>query len=235
MISHCPLPLPASPPHASFFTPVPFPEYMPNLDPAPEALASKVGVTLRRSSGSCIVCYFLGRCHPIQVILTHERGGQWHEVDLHYCEPERCPWRLIYPTSDFSSFSSELTASLRCSNSGGGGWWVCRSCAEPYMFLDGHETCTYGPNLSALAFMLWNDVPTRNHVFTYITSFLSIELPDFQSRQAYAHWLGCPVSVFPSFNYLHVVVVAYDNLRSAILLPRLVLSISWLPFFILFS
>jgi len=234
-ISHCPPTPPASPHHASFFTLVPFPENMPDLDLALAALASKVGTTLRRSSGSCIVCYFLGLRRPIQVILTHERGGRWDELDLHYCEPERCPWRLIHPTSDFSGFSSELAASLRSSNSGGGGWWVCPSCAEPYMFLDDHETCAYGPNLSALTFMLWNDVPTRNHVFTYITSHLSIELPDFRSRGAYAHWLGCPVSVFPSLNYLHIVVSAYDNLRSASLLPWLVLCISWPPFLILFS
>lgn len=171
-------------------------------------------------------CVSLSR--PIQVMLSHECEGQWDEVDLYYCQPEHCSWRLIHLTSDVSVFSSELRASLRSSKSGGGGRWVCRSCAEPYAYLDGHETCVYGPNPSALAFMLWNDIPTRNHVFTYTTSRLRIELPDFQSREAYAHWLRGPVSVYPSPNYLHVVIVVYDNLRSVILLPRL-------AFLILFS
>lgn len=44
----------------------------------------------------------------------------------------------------------------------------------------------------------------------------------------------CPVSTFPSLNYLHIVIAVYNNLGSAILLLRLVLFISWLPFLMLF-
>ena len=226
-------PAPSSPPGPpnqvatplSFYTVIPLSSDPPQITLDCQSLACKVGNTLGRISKFCIVCYFLGQRRPIHVVKTHERGGIWEELDYHTCQPERCPWRLIHPsTSTFSSFSRELSTSLDRSDSGGQGWTICTRCGEPWDLTCYHDVCFYGRSLFAIAFFVWEDRPARDRVFSYISSRTPIPVPNFQSRDEYTEWAGASISSRPTLNHVHVVVVVYDILRRARILPRYALS-----------
>lgn len=169
----------------------------------------------------CQVCYFLGQRHPILIIETHPLGGSWESHDYHRTEPECCPWRLLHPSMPYKSFSVRLHASLHQSNSGGGRWHVCDICGEPQSTIDYHERCCCGQGVFVLAFLIWEDRSTRDHVFSFIYTHMDIIIPHFPSREEYTEWLGSSIfSARPTLNHIHLVIVTYDILCRAHLLPR---------------
>lgn len=191
--------------------------------PAPmDDLAYALLRCFRHLQTECTVCYFLGRRRPILVVETHPRGGRWESYDYHKNEAEHCPWRLLHPSTPYASFSTNVHTSLRHSNSGGGRWSVCVACGEPSHIDEYHEKCCYGQNLFMLAFLIWEDESTRDHVFSFIYTHTDVNIPGFTSREEYAEWLGSPIfPARPTLNHIHLVIVAYDILRRAHLLFRL--------------
>ena len=119
----------------------------------------------------------------------------------------------------FPDFSQKVYFFLRQSDSGGDGRDVCARCTELYKLAEGHEVCIYGEVLFALAYLIWKDRSTRNHVFTYISLGTSVLVPDFWSHNAYAEWLRSSVHACPSLNQIHIIAWVYDALRHAHLLP----------------
>ncbi|KAF8549210.1 hypothetical protein OG21DRAFT_1488730 [Imleria badia] len=222
------LSLPSGPPSdheaatpLSFYTTTPLSSNLSQITFECQSLTREVNTTLSRVSKFCIVCHLLGQRRPIYVIQTHERGGMWEELDYHTSQPERCPWRLIHPSiSTFTSFTRELCMSLRLSDSGGPGWHICASCGKPWEPAYDHDVCFHGKTLFAIAFFVWEDRPTRDRVFSYISTRTPISVPNFQSRDEYTEWVGSSISSRPSLNYLHVVVVVYGILRRARALTR---------------
>lgn len=197
------------------------PENLPEIPTAVGDLAYAVLRCLSHLHTVCQACYFLGQRRPILVVATHPRGGSWESYDYHKNEAERCPWRLLHPSTPYESFSTKVHASLRHSNSGGGGWDVCVICAEPQRMTEYHERCCYGQGLFMLAFMIWEDRSTRDRVFSFIYTHMNINIPNFPSREEYAEWLGSSIfSALPTLNYIHLVTVTYDILRRARVLPR---------------
>lgn len=184
-------------------------------------LSLGVSSFLARLSTHCIVCYFLGQRRPILTKRIRAHGDTKEVIDFHRGQPELCPYRLVHQSTPFPNFSHEVYSSLCRSDSGGDGRDVCATCAEPYQLIEGHDVCIYGQALFALAFLVWEDRPTRDHVFTYISSVTSVPVPDIQSREAYAKWLGSSLHSRPSLNHIHAVALAYNALRHARLLPRL--------------
>jgi len=84
-----------------------------------------------------------------------------------------------------------------------------------------HQRCCYGQSLFMLAFLIWFDRSTRDHVFSFIHTHADIDIPNFPSKEAYAEWLGSSIfSTRPTLNYIHLVIVAYDILRRAHVLFR---------------
>ncbi|KAF8549167.1 hypothetical protein OG21DRAFT_627770 [Imleria badia] len=207
-----------SPP--SFFTPVILPENISPLVIQCRTLSYGVHSFLVRVSTHCPVCYFLGRPLPVLTKRIRAYGDSTEVINFHHGQPTLCPYRLVHPSTPFFDFSREVYSSLRRSDSGGDGIGVCDRCADPYALVEGHDVCIYGQALFVLAFLVWEDRPTRDRVFTYISSSASVLVPDLQSREAYAEWLGFSIRSRPSLNHIHLVAVAYHALRRARLLPR---------------
>jgi hypothetical protein len=199
-----------------------------NLLEIPAAMGDLAYAILRCLSHlhtACQVCYFLGQRRPILVVVTHPRGGSWESYDYHKNEAERYPWRLLHPSTSYESFSTKVHASLRHSNAGGGGCDRYVICGEPRRMTEYHESCFYGQGLFMLAFMIWKDRSTRDRVFSFI--YTHINIPNFPSREEYAEWLGSSTfSAWATLNYIHLVIVAYDILRRARVLPRSVFHLS---------
>ncbi|KAF8119958.1 hypothetical protein EV363DRAFT_1193806 [Boletus edulis] len=205
----------------SFFTYIALPQNIPPVVIEHQILASRVSDILCRLGKYCVVCYFLGRRRPILSKRLRADGSTIEVADLHADHPAHCAWGLVHPSTSFPSYSMEVNASLHRSGSGGSAWSVCVSCGTPFNLSFDHEVCVYGETLFALAYLVWEDRPTRDHVFTYILSGTPISVPDIQSREAYAQWLGSSISSYPTLNHIHIVAVAYDILRRGHLLPRL--------------
>ena len=204
-----------------FFTRVILPENTSPVVTACRTLSLGVGSLLVRLATHCVVCYFLGQRLPVLTKRIRAHGDTTEVIDFHSSQPALCPHGLVHPSTPFPRFFREVSSCLRRSDSGGDGMDVCPACAEPYNLVDCHEVCTYGQALFALAFLVWEDRPTRDYVFTYISSGTSVLVPDLQSRDAYAEWLGSSLHSRPSLNHIHVVALAYDALRLARVLPRL--------------
>ncbi|KAG6371437.1 hypothetical protein JVT61DRAFT_9133 [Boletus reticuloceps] len=188
---------------------------IPNTFPG---LAYAVQQCIRRMGIHCAACYFLRHPRPIKIVTRH-RGGYIEKYDNHANETCRCPWRLIdHP--DFNSFCYQASASLGRSNSGGGDWFVCSTCAELFSGRLHHQRCIYGEQIFMLAYLVWEHLPTRGYAFSFL-SRNNVLVPNFQDRNAYAQWLGESVDeVRPTVNNIHLLVVAYHLLRWANQLPR---------------
>ena len=201
------------PPH-TFYTYLPPLDSLPSVPLGIDALSVAVNSCLRRLQSVCEVCHFLGETRPIQIILTHPRGGRWDEVDYHVNDATRCPWRCVHPSSSYDVFSGQVHRSFRASSPGGGRWSVCTHCAEPWDTTDPHERCVFGDSLFKLAFMIWEDRPTRDRVFSFLHTKVALEIPDLPTRTHYAYWLGR--NIFPSLptlSNIHILVVTYRILR----------------------
>lgn len=151
---------PPDPTNHTFYTPFPLPDDIPSISLAIRPLASAVDTYLCHLQSVCEACYFLRACRPIQIILTHPRGGRWDEVDYHVHDSVRCPWRCFHPSTPYGDFSHEAHRSFRDSHFGGDGWSVCTICGQPWDMTDPHERCVFGDSLFKLAFMVWEDRPT---------------------------------------------------------------------------
>ena len=205
---------------ATFYTLRSLPDIIPDMPATFPSLPNVVQKCMSRMAPHCTVCYFLRRKRPIKIILTHPRGGYWEEYDDHATEFARCPWRLLTDCPSFHRFSSEVSTSLRLSDSGGAGWFVCSVCTEPWDTPTYHQRCMYGPDAVALAYLIWEDLSTRDSVFSLLHKNL-FAFPDFQDRSAYAVWLGSSVSqTRPTLNNIHLLIVAYHFLRWTSQLPR---------------
>ena len=196
-------------------------------------LACTVIHCLNHLQTKCEVCYFLGWHCPILVVETHPWGGKWESYDYHKNEAEHCPWHLLHLSTPYASFSSKVHTLLCHSDSGGEGWTVCTHCGEPSDVTEYYKQYCYGQSLFMLAFLIWDDCSTRDHVFSFICTHTHTNIPAFPSRQEYAEWLRSPIfSAQPTLNHLHLVIVAYDILRHACLLFRwafhLLIGLHWL-------
>jgi len=210
--------VPPDPLNHTFYMSLPLPDHIPSVSLAIGPLAFALNTYLGYLQTVCKACYFLRASRPIQVVLTHPRGGRWDEVDYHRALPLALP---LHPSTPYKDFSHEAHRSLRGSRSGGDGWSVCTICGEPWDITDLHERCVFGDSIFMPAFMVWEDRPTRDHVFSFIQAKTALDFPNLPTRSHYADWLGCSISPsLPTLNNIHALAIAYRTLRHTRQVPQ---------------
>ncbi|KAH0833797.1 hypothetical protein J3R83DRAFT_10945 [Lanmaoa asiatica] len=205
----------------AFYQICPLPLDVPSIPNSFSERIQLISNCFRRMQKHCTLCYFLRRINPVKIIQT-SRGTILDTLyDHHANDFERCPSRLINPSSPYHNFTCHISALMRCSFSGGAGWFVCTICAEPYDDILYHERCIYGRELFLLAYLIWEHPPTLGRVFSLLR-INDVTFPNFQNITEYAQWLGNGINLTrPVLNNIHLVIIAYHLLRWVGQLPRL--------------
>lgn len=202
--------------------------YLP-LDAA--QVASDIGNWLARIRSFCEVCYFLRQLRPIRIIEMFPNGRRWEWNDYHQGDAERCPWHLLHPSTFYDDFRQQVYSTIRLRQPCRSGWIICVVCDDFYTCRAGHEHANHGPSLCMVAFLVWEDVAIRDHVFSFLHAHTLIPIPNLRSRIDYAVWLGSTACApWSSLLYLHILVTAYHALRNSGLLPPYVLLFQFLDY-----
>ncbi|KAG6371440.1 hypothetical protein JVT61DRAFT_9137 [Boletus reticuloceps] len=193
---------------------------LPNLSLDAARVTSDVGNLLSRIRSFCAACYFLRELRPILVIemIPNRRRLEWE--DYHQGDAERCPWRLLHPSTCYDDFRRQVCSAICLRHPLESEWTICALCDDFYKCRADHERSSHGPSLLMVAFLIWEDVATCDHVFSFLQGHTPIPVPDFRSRSDYAVWLGSSACApWSSLLYLHILVTVYHALRKSGLLP----------------
>lgn len=193
---------------------------LPNLSLDAAQIALNVRKWLRRIRSFCQACYFFDEQRPIQVIEVFPNGRRSEWEDYHPEDGERCPWRVLHPSTAYDDFRRQICSAMRLYHPCQSEPTMCVICAELYACRADHEYNGHGPSLFMVAFLVWEDVAICDHVFSFFRTHTLIRVPELRSRAEYAYWLGSSVcEPWSSLLYLHILVEVYHALRRSGLLP----------------
>lgn len=194
-------------------------------------VAQNVDKWLSRIRFSCQVCYFLCQSRPIRVVETFPSGRRCEWEDYHRGYPNKCPWRLLYPNTSYDDFRRQVYSTIRLRHPRELEWTICVICEGFYACRADHERNGHDASLIAVAFLVWEDVAIRDHVFSFLHVHTFVPVPDLHSRTDYAVWLGSSACApWSSLLYLHILVATYDTLRNSELLPLYVFYFYFLDY-----
>lgn len=182
-------------------------------------IALNVDKWLTRIRSFCQACYFLRELRPIQVIEVFPNGRRLEWQDYHAEDGERCPWRILHPSTSYDDFRRQVRSTISLYHPYHSEPTMCVICQELYTCRAAHEHSAHGPSIFMVAFLVWEDAAVCDDVFSFLHAHTLIPVPDLRSRAEYAIWLGSPVSEpWSSLLHLHILVEAYHNLRRSGLL-----------------
>ncbi|KAF8418660.1 hypothetical protein L210DRAFT_891783 [Boletus edulis BED1] len=197
------------------------PDNLPCLPINAAWVASKLDTWLTRVAGFCAVCYFQHERRPISVIELYSNGGRRRWEDYHHKEPERCPWRLLHPSTAYQHFQHQVYSAIRIQHPSEPQEATCVICEEAYACRAVHELHSHGASLFIVAFLVWEEASTCNSVFSFLQGHVNVAVPCFCTREEYAIWLGRPACApWTDLLNVHLVAASYCALKSSDLLPK---------------